>query len=160
MRIWGTVALVLLVLLLVIENGRQFGWSYSDSTCARCGKWHHTERRYRVTTVDRIGGDDLSEWLSRYRSGACKHHWTAVSGGSASGLGFGHWDGGGLWVSALRQIHRLDPVVGEAATRELLDRYYRILDMPRGAAQYGELRRFRKEMEDQTKLAFPADQEA
>jgi len=160
MRIGGAVALVLLVLLLVMGCGCRFGWSYSNSGCARCGRSHHTEKRYGVTTVDRIDGNNLSAWLSRYRSGACKHDWASVSGGSARGFGFMHWDGMSLWNRALRRIHRLDPVVGEAATRELLDRYYRILDMPRGAEQAGELQRLTKELEEQTKQAFPADQEA
>ncbi|MBT3292069.1 MAG: hypothetical protein HN904_15740 [Victivallales bacterium] len=113
-----------------------------------------------MTTVDRIDGDDLSEWLSRYRSGACKHHWTAVSGGSASGLGFGHWDGSSPWNRALRWIRKLDPVVGEAETRESLERYCQTLDVPDKARKRREIGRLAKELEDQIKQTFPADEEA
>lgn len=157
MRIYGAVALVLLVLLLVIESGRGFGWSYNDSACARCGRLRHIERRYGITTADRTDDSELSKWLSRYRSGVCKHDWQPIAGGHATGLRFGHWDGRSPLCDALRQIHRLDAAIGETETRKLLDRYDEILDTPGRGDRFTKLRLFRKELEDQRLTAGCTD---
>jgi hypothetical protein len=159
-RICGGVALVLLALLLAIESGREFGWSYSDLVCARCGRYRHIERRYGITTVESVDENEVSKWLSLYRSGACKHEWIGFSGGRADGFGFVNFDGMSPWHDALRQIHRLDPVIGEAETKKLLDRYYEILDVPNRGDQHVNLRLFRKELEDQSLAAGLKDRDS
>jgi hypothetical protein len=155
MRIYIASALAILALLLLVEGQRGFGRSYSDLVCTRCGKYREIKRRYGITTVDRVDDSELSKWLSQHRSGTCKHDWDPIAGGR----GRGHWDGGSPLYDALREIHRLHPVIGEAETRKLLDRYYEIVDIPDRADRSSKLKPFRKEL-GETSLATGFDDRA
>jgi hypothetical protein len=61
------------------------------------------------------------------------------------------WDGVSHWNDALLLIEELQPAVGVAQTRRLLERYYEILDMDEGVEKGNRLADFREELEAKRK---------
>ena len=112
--------------LFLLFSGCKESRSHRGMQCARCGCSRHTETKGGVTVLDDIYQDDLSKWLSDFRSEPCTHAWVSVSGGSSSGK---YWDGISHWDTCLRYIKELHPTVDESVTRQLLKRYYAILEM-------------------------------
>ena len=133
---------LIMVLSLSVPGCRKGDRSYSISSCARCGHGYRWETR-SGTTTEKLFDTDISPWLSRYRTGTCRHVWIPGAGLS-NGM---YWRGVNHWDTCLRQIKKLDPEVGEAVTRELLKRYYDILEAACGP----------KEGEESTTLVFDSE---
>jgi len=71
--------------------------------------------------------------------------------GSWQGIGFKHCSVLSPSSQVLNGIHALSPLVGEAATRQLLERYYQTLDMEQVAVRWEEFARFQNELDEQLK---------
>jgi len=140
----GLVLLAVLGSVLVIAIMGKWKSSNCHSQCAKCGCSRHVKIRLGVRVRDDIRQNDLSEWLSGFRTGTCPHVWIPVSGwGSRSNIA---WDGVSHWNSCLNHIKELDPTVGEAVTKQLLKRYYTILEMGNGQERNAKFKEFREEL--------------
>lgn len=144
--------LAILLSSLIIGSGCRVGRSYAHTGCARCGVGRTLERRFGIKVVDRVSENRQSRWLSRYRAGECEHSWVGGGGmGSWQGIGFKHCSVLSPSSQVLNGIHALSPLVGEAATRQLLERYYQTLDMEQVAVRWEEFARFQNELDEQLK---------
>jgi len=127
--------LVAIMGLLLVSGCRKAEKSYCNSACARCGRHRHVETKSGVTIRDDTCENDISQWLSAYRSNTCSHVWIRFSGGSSKGIIWAkglHWDGVSYWDICLRYIKQLQSAVGEPVTRQLLKRYYSMLETAYG----------------------------
>ena len=50
------------------------------------------------------------------------------------------------WNSCLNHVKELDPIVGRTVTKELLERYYTILEMGKGQERGAKLNELREEL--------------
>ncbi len=142
--ICATAVLVALGLLLFValrgklkSSSGEGHSSYCHSQCARCG----CSRRVKIQSGSRVQDDieenDLANWLSDFRTGACPHVWIPVSGwGSHNNSA---WSGASRFNTCLEKIRELSPNVEENVTRELLARYDRIVEMADGQEKGQEL---------------------
>ena len=116
--------------LLLVSGCKKAEESYCSSACARCGLYRHSETKSGVTIRDDTRENDLSVWLSAYRPEACKHVWIPLAGWSSeNNLA---WHGMSHWDDCLRRIKQLHPTIGEPDARQLLKRYYSILEAAYG----------------------------
>ncbi len=130
--------------LLLVAHIQEWKASSFDAVCPKCGCIRHVKMKWGMRVRDDIHENDLSEWLSGFRAKTCSHVWMPVSGWSShNNL---HWDGECHWNSCLHHIRGLHPVVGEAETVELLDRYYRIFGMEDGPDKNDTFEEFREEL--------------
>lgn len=135
---------ILLAIALSGCGAEKSSRSYCNSQCARCGCSRHVETESGVSTRDDICQNDLSQWLSGYRTGDCSHEWIPVSGwGSQNNIA---WDGQSPWNSCLEHIRRLSSSAGPAQTSELLKRYFAILEVKDIRMRNVELDKFVKEL--------------
>lgn len=119
--------ITILGLLMMAQGCKKTESSNCHSACARCGLSRHVETESGKNISDDIKQNDLSRWLSDFRTEPCQHIWTPLAGWSShNNL---NWHGISYYNDCLHQIKNLHPIVGPFATTQLLKRYDTILDM-------------------------------
>lgn len=121
--------------------------SYTISECARCGRGGHVETKSGKTVRNDVTENDLSKWLSDYRTGTCEHIWLPIAGGITNQTQNVHWDDASPLPFCLHYIKDLNPSIGESETKLLLAKYYSILDIKDDQKKETKLNIFNKELE-------------
>jgi hypothetical protein len=122
--------------------------AHTHSLCAKCGRSRDVASWHGSVKSSKVQETELSRWLATYRSGKCKHEWIQVSGNTEAGF---YWDGTSLWDSTLLRIKDLEPTIGRAKTKELLEEYYAIANMKPGRDQTREIAMFSRDLDERLK---------